>query len=135
MILTTADEKMTVDIGTSDTWKALYSTIVSCIENSKEKYPRAIQLLETGKCISNQGYESAREFNHIRDELSNYKPDQAVYDIDNPELIAPWKKDLSPVITSCANLFVTADGKDLLFEIVSILCYAEICKVNILSMD
>lgn len=56
-----------------------------------------------------------------------------MYDIDNPKLLAPWKDNLSPVVTSCANMFTTADGQDLLFEIVSILCYTQVTKTNIVS--
>lgn len=43
----------------------------------------------------------------------------------------PWKGRLSNVITSCANLYTTADGKDLLYEVVSILCYAEVAAVSV----
>lgn len=38
---------------------------------------------------------------------------------------------MSPVITSCANLYTTKDGRDLLFEIVSILCYGYYSNTDI----
>lgn len=44
--------------------------------------------------------------------------------------IAPWGEHISEVITSLAHYFVTADGKDLLGELVSILSYA-----NVLGLD
>ena len=75
----------------------------------------------------------AEQINQLRDELSQFPPEKAIYDIDNPKLPAPWDGKLSPVVTSCANIFTTADGQDLLYEIVSILCYAKIAKTSIES--
>lgn len=49
------------------------------------------------------------------------------------EKTVPWKGKLSPVITACANLYTTADGKDLLLEVVCILSYAQIKKVSMLA--
>lgn len=131
MRLISKDGKKTVSVGGGDIWKALYSTVVSCIGKRRKKYPLAFDFLETGECRGNQGYETAKQINLIRDALSKYAPDKAVYDIDNPQLEAPWSGKLSPVVTSCANMFTTADGQDLLFEIVSILCYAQVAKTDI----
>lgn len=131
MRLISSDGKKTVNIGGGDIWKSVYSTVVSCVGKKRKEYPLAFGFLETGKCDGAQGYDIAKQINHIRDELSQYSPEKAVYDIDNPKLAAPWKGNLSPVVTSCANMFTTADGQDLLFEIVSILCYAKIAKVDI----
>lgn len=55
----------------------------------------------------------------MRDKLSNYSPEDLVYDIDDRSKHAPWEANISPVVTSCANFYTTADGKDLLFDIVS----------------
>ena len=133
MRLLSEDGKKTVNVGGGDIWKALYSTAVSCLGKKRKKYPLAFDFLEFGKCQGNQGYETARQINLLRDALSQYAPDKAVYDIDNPKVIAPWNGKLSPVVTSCSNMFTTADGQDLLFEIVSILCYAQVANTNILS--
>lgn len=75
--------------------------------------------------------ETARQFNLIRDELSRYAPEKAVYDFRDLKKKAPWNNNLSSVITSCANLYTTTDGQDLLYEIVSILCYAGVKKVSV----
>ena len=131
MIIQSIDGKRVVDVGGSDIWKAVYSTIVTCTGNNRKEYQFVIDFFKTGKCESKKGYDTARQFNLIRDKLSQFAPEKAVYDIDNPSLEAPWKGRLSPVITSCANLFTTADGKDLLFEVVSILTYAQITRTNI----
>ena len=128
MTIISSDGNRSVNIGTSDVWYALYSTIVSCIGN---KYALALDLFKTGECKGNIGYETAKEFNHIRDELAQFPPEKAVYNIDKPNIEAPWKGHISPVITSCANFFTTADGGDLLYEIVSILCYAKVSNTDI----
>lgn len=131
MRIISLDKKRVVDIGSEDVWKAVYSTIVSCTGKKRKKFPMAYAFLENGHCSGEDGYETARQFNMIRDELSQFSPDKAVYDIDNPKMKAPWDGKLSPVVTSCANMFTTADGKDLLFEIVSILSYAKVAKTSI----
>ncbi len=121
-----------INIGRFDLWKALYSTVVGCLGNKEEQYQLAFEFLKSGCCKGEQGYEVARQINRLRDELSQFPPDKAVYDIDNPELMAPWKDNMSPVITSCANMFITADGQDLLYEIVCLLCYAQIAETDII---
>ena len=75
--------------------------------------------------------ETARQFNLIRDELSKYAPEKAVYDLHDLKKMAPWAGNLNSVITSCANLYTTADGQDLLYEVVTILCYAGIKRVSV----
>ncbi|WP_169304480.1 Imm70 family immunity protein [Slackia heliotrinireducens] len=67
--------------------------------------------------------ETARQINLIRDGLSQVLPSDAIYDINNPETPTPWAGNISPIVTSCGNLYLTSDGKDLLFELVSILTY------------
>lgn len=66
----------------------------------------------------------------MRDGLASVSPQDALQTLNSlnpPE----WISDISPVITSCANLYTTADGGDLLYEIVSILVYASIVKVDV----
>ena len=67
----------------------------------------------------------------MRDKLSNYPPEELVYDINDRSKHAPWEGNISPVVTSCANFYTTADGKDLLFEIVSILTYGAYMKTAV----
>lgn len=134
MIIVSEDNKRMVEIGTSDIWHSVYSTIEVRLGRFKKKVPLAIAFFENGKCEWVNAMETARQFNLIRDELSQFEPEKAVYDCNNLKLAAPWKNKLSPVITSCANLYTTADGEDLLFEVVSILCYASIKRVNVKVM-
>jgi hypothetical protein len=130
MMLSSSDRKRFVDLGTSDILFSVYSTAATLLQDYSEDISLGLRFLEKGVCESKEGYRTARQINLIRDGLARFSPDQAVYDRNDPQKTAPWKS-LSPVITSCANLFTTADGKDLLYELVSILCYAEICEVSV----
>jgi len=134
MLIFSSDKKRYVDIGTADNWICLYSTIVKRL-GEKQEWRAALSFLKTGACSAGDGYETAKQLNLIRDKLSQLSPDQVVYDLNDPKRPVPWKDNLSPVITSCGNYFTTSDGKDMLFELVSILCYAQIMNVSIASLD
>lgn len=133
MRLVTKDGKRSVDIGGSDIWTSVYSTAVESFGLKKRNVSLALKFMETGKCDGKDGYEVARQFNLIRDEFAAVPPEKAVYDIYDRKKKAPWDGKISPVITSCANLYTTADGKDLLYEVVSILCYAQIAKTKVVT--
>ena len=73
----------------------------------------------------------AREMNLIHDMLSKFPPQQAVWDCNDLTKKAPWEGNLSPVVTSCSNLYTTADGEDLFYKLVSILYYASTVKADV----
>lgn len=131
MVIKSIDDTKAVNVGTSDYLYSLYSTIVVRLSSNRREINDAIAFLNSGRCESTKCLDVARQFNLIRDLLSSVKPNDAVYDIDNPNTPAPWKDDLSPVITSCANLFITSDGKDLLYEIVCVLVYGFYSKKDV----
>lgn len=56
--------------------------------------------------------------------MSCISPDKAVYDFRKPEIEPPWKGNMAASVTSCADLYTTADGKDLFTEISSLLEYS-----------
>ena len=132
MIIKSVDGKRRIDVGGADIWNAVYSTVESCLGDKRDEYSLAFDFLENGKCSGKEGFATAKQINHIRDELSQFTPDRAVYDIDDKSKKAPWQGKLSPVITSCANMFTSADGQDLLYECVSILVYAQIVKTDVI---
>lgn len=124
MNIITDDRKKMVDIGGSDILYALYSTAYIRIEDNKKTcVEKALDFLETGSCAKGL-LETAKQVNLIRDMLSQVSPDKMVYDKNDIKKKAPWGNNISPVITSCANYFTTADGKDLFSELVEILVYA-----------
>ena len=95
----------------------------------KKDIALALEFIEKGKCDGKDGYEIARQFNLIRDEFAKISPDKLVYDINNKDKKAPWTGKLSPVITSCANLYTTADGFDFFMN-----CYATNTCVELLAL-
>ena len=118
------DNEKTVLVGSVSVLFSLYSTVKSLLKKNTNQISFAVRFLESGNCKSKDAIETARQINLIRDFLARYSPDKAIWDIRDKSIPAPWKNNLSPVITSCSNLYTTADGKDLLFEFVAILTYA-----------
>ncbi len=135
LTIITTDNKRMVSVGSSAILHALYSTVTILLKDNSDDLQSAIRFLKTGKCDSRLSQDAAKQINLIRDRLTAFSPDKAIYDKDNPENKAPWENNLSPIVTSCGNLFLTADGKDLLFELVSILSYSAIKKVSITVAD
>lgn len=133
MIITSLDGKRFVDVGSEGIWYSVLSTANTYLSPMKKDIELALEFLRMGKCNSRNAYETARQFNLLRDAFSKIAPYNAIYDMKNPDLQAPWSKNLSGIVTSCGNLYTTADGKDLLYEVVSILTYAHYKKVNVLS--
>ena len=125
MRLYLADESQTVDVGTGSVWYSLYSTaVVRLPEEKKNAMSLALVFLKTGECKADNAEETARQVNLVRDALALIPPENAVFDLHDVKKPAPWAGKINPVITSCANLYTTADGQDLFFEVVSLLCSA-----------
>ena len=133
MIITTTDDKRYVDVGSEGIWKSVLSTAEVRLGSMKKQINLALTFLETGKCSAKNAFETARQFNLIRDAFSQIAPSSAVYDKDNRSAVAPWCSNLSGIITSCGNLYTTSDGKDLLYEVVSVLTYAHYIEVDVVS--
>lgn len=131
MLITTKDSERVVDIGSADILFSLYSTIMIKLKKSHSELSEAISFLQTGECKCDVALECARQINLIRDKLSLITPDDAIYDMNDLSKEAPWKGNISKVVTSCGNMFTTSDGKDLLFEIVSILTYSHYHNVDV----
>ncbi len=129
-MLISSDGNRAVDIGQADVLHSLYSTVMVRIQDVNEFAPDAVRFLRSGVYKGKNGLKVARQLNLIRDRLAQIPPEMAVYDMDNPAAKAPWEGHVSEVITSCGNMYTTADGKDLLFELVSILTYTYYAHVS-----
>lgn len=128
MTIISEDGKKMINVGAYDIWLAMYSTIITNCAPIKEQIKKAIEFMDEKTCEHNDCLEVARQFNLIRDELSKYPPLEAVYDLNVPEKKAPWEGRISPVVTSCANLFTSADGEDMLGGIVTVCVYGHYAK-------
>lgn len=135
MELITLDEKRYVDIGAEDIWNSVYSTALMRLKPIENEITLALEFLKTGSCEFGKSQETARQVNLIRDGLSQIPPEEVIYDYKNINVRAPWSGKISPVVTSCGNMFTTADGKDLLYELVAILTYSYIKKTNIIVAE
>lgn len=132
MRIITTDGKRYVNIGSSDIWLSIYYTADNAFALRQDSVSKALNFMKNGTCKSADGYDTARQFNLIRDAFATISTDALIYDANDRKRKAPWDGRISPVITSCANLFTTSDGQDLLFEVVSILCYAQVAKTDVI---
>ncbi len=133
MTIMSNDCVVLADVGNSEYWLCFYSTIITKLDSIKDQIPLAIKLLENGTCEATDCIETARQMNLIRDNLSRLPVSELVYDYKDPNNKKHKLPKISPIVTSCGNFFTTADGKDLIFEINSILCYAAIRKVSVIT--
>lgn len=131
MNLVSSDAKRSISLGGSDTWQTLCSTIRYHLSKAEKQMPHVFAFIQGGHCSYQDCLTTAREFNLVRDRLSQIDPGKIIYNDKNPEDQPPWGDKISPVITSCANYLTTGDGDDLLAEIVKILTYAAYAKVSV----
>ena len=133
MIIMSSDDKRYVDVGSESIWYSILSTAEIRLAPMKKDICLALDFLKSGKCSAQNAHETARQINLIRDAFSQISPSNAVYNKDNPSLIAPWCSNLSDIVTSCGNLYTTSDGKDLLYEATCILTYAHYMNIDVMS--
>ena len=131
MMIKTINSERIVEIGSNDILFSLYSTIMVRLQSDHSEIKEAVMFLQTGVCKSGDALECARQFNLIRDKLSQISPNDAIYDMNDLSKKAPWEGQISPIVTSCGNMYTTTDGKDLLYEVVCVLTYAHYCKVDV----
>lgn len=132
MRLFTSDYSKTVDIGTGSIWDSVYSTtIVALPESVKKHIPQAIEFLKSGFCRASAAKETQIQLMKIRRAFLSLAPEEAVYDWRHPATPAPWNGHIALTVTSCANLYTTADGKDLFCEVSNLLEYASQKQLDI----
>ena len=111
-----SNKKTTLELGNAEFVHALYSTIITLAKPDLNN--PVIKLLEGNSIQSKDCLNVAKEFNKIRDILSRFSPDCVVWDLNDKNKLPPWGNNISPVITSLGNYFITATGKDLFTEVV-----------------
>lgn len=132
MTILSEDGAVFVDVGDYDILNCLYSTVIVKLDDIKDDIALAISFLKNGTCTSKCCIETARELNIVRDRLSNIPVSELIYDYKNLKKKVPWINKINPIVTSCGNLFTTADGKDLIFELNTLLCYCNIKKISVI---
>ena len=110
MIIISADNKRYVDIGSEEMLLIVLYTAEVRLSEMMPHIASAIDFLNTKRCSYYRALDTARQFNLVRDAFSQIPPEKAVFDKKHPSLQIPWLKNISPVITSCGNLFLTASS-------------------------
>jgi hypothetical protein len=124
MDIFSSDNVKYVDAGSADIWFSLKYTVTGLLKEESRKIKLADTFLEKGSCASTKAKETAKQMRIVKDELSKYSADEVIYNEKNHAIKAPWLNNRSEHITKCNQAFVTADGKNLLDELIDILEYA-----------
>ena len=132
MTIYSSDYRESVDVGTGSVWHSVYSTAVTYLSNDDKDFLQyGMNFLKCGMCAANDAQITARQIELIQRRFSQIAPMDAVWDMENLSLRGPWYYGISSNVTSCANLYTTADGKDLFQEVISLLKYAAATGTNI----
>ena len=132
MRIYTSDEKRNVDVGMGSIWYSIYSTATIAFSNdAKASIPLAMDFLKTGECSAEKVEETKKQLEAVQTAFSTIEPDKAVYDLLKPDAPPPWAGNIASTVTSCADLYTTADGKDLFSEVLDLLSYAEKTGVSV----
>ena len=132
MRLFTEDEGKSVDVGTGSIWYSIYSTaMIAFSDDAKKSVPLALDFLQNGECPAEKAKETKEQLVRIRNAFSSLEPDKAIYDLHKPNVPPPWAGNIAPTVKSCADLYTTADGKDLFTEVFNLLDYAAKTGVSV----
>ena len=130
----TSDESKMVDVGTGSIWISLYSTVLVAFTcEIKNSVPQAMQFLRTACCNANATGITAEQMKSIQNSLLELSPEKAVFDWRRPKQLPPWEGNIASTVTSCANLYTTADGQDLFTELIKLLEYSAEKKLDIVA--
>lgn len=113
-----------VNVGGAANLYSLYSTAATLTGRHARKVALALAFLENGTCAARNCAKTLKQLSEINVVLGSHAPTEAVWDIEHPNLRAPWDGNLSPDIASCAELYTTSDGDPLLNELMSLLQFA-----------
>lgn len=105
------------EIGTEQFLYSFFSTIHIRLENKVwgSKYPNVMVELYNGHLRDNKIKKKIiKELQIIKKELSNYDPEEVIWDDSDLTLLPPWNDNISKSITSLSNYFVTSGGEDLI---------------------
>lgn len=125
MLIFSEDQNYVVDVGSNDIIPSLYSTMKIRLDDNKETISLALFFLEKYNCAAANTLKTAKQFTFIKQKLSKFPVDKIVYDYTQLEKPHPWLKSLDASVKTCADFYLTADGKNLIDEIISVLEYGD----------
>lgn len=124
MELKTSDYLKSIEVGSGDMLDSIVSTMKRYYPDQNRKLSKLFAFFENGDATSEDITELASELNIVTSCLKKISPENAVYGPESKERQAPWKNGIADNITSCADLFLTSDGKNLLQELGKIFDYS-----------
>jgi 2,3-bisphosphoglycerate-dependent phosphoglycerate mutase len=103
-------------IGTGSFMHSFFSTIAYHLEAQQwgSKFPVLMSQLYSGEIQPEDSKLALDELKIITEGLSELRPDQIIWDIEDLTKQPPWGNNIANAISSMANYFVTSDGKPLL---------------------
>lgn len=103
-------------IGTGSFMHAFFSTIAYHLEAQQwgSKFPVLMNQLYSGEIQPEDSKLALDELKIITEGLSELRPDQIIWDIEDLTKQPPWGNNIASTISSMSNYFVTSDGKPLL---------------------
>ena len=93
-----------------------------------------LAFLEQGSCTSKDCAKTLKQLSEINDVLEKHAPIDAIWDMNHPNILAPWDGHLSPDTTSCADLYTTSEGEPLIEELLSLLHFADSTKQSVVVL-
>lgn len=123
-----------VNVGSASNLYSLYSTAVTLMGRRSRKVALGLEFLEHGTCVSKDCAKTLKQLSEINEVLSKHAPTDAVWDLEHPNLIAPWEGHLTPDTVSCVDLYTTSEGELLISELLSLLQYADSVKQSVVVL-
>ena len=123
-----------VNVGSAANLYSLYSTAATLMGRRTKKVALGLAFLEQGSCASKDCAKTLKQLSEIKDTLEKHAPTEAVWDIEHPNILAPWDGHLSPDIANCADLYTTSEGELLLEELLSLLRFADSTKQSVVVL-
>jgi hypothetical protein len=107
--------KTRYEVGQPSFLKSFFSTVYIRLEGKSwgSRYPTVMNELYSGKLSHAHVGTAEAELGSIRKGLSEFGPEEVVWDFEDLAAKPPWGDAISPGITSLAHYFVTSDGKEL----------------------
>ena len=104
-------------VGNSAFLHAFFSTVSGRLEPAGwgSRFPALLGELYDGTLPAAHVVQARDELRTIAAELATLPPSAVIWDLENPAARPPWGDVISADITSLANYFVTADGRDLIW--------------------
>ena len=120
MMIFTSDRNKCVEIKSSSLWSSLFELSTEILsEEDKEFLQYAVSFLNTGVCVTDDAQITARQLELTKRRFAKHSPPSVPI------------RFVNETATSCADLFITMDGKDLFDGLINLLKYADKTSVDV----